>query len=42
LEKAVGILKQETDNKKLDPMVVNYLVEFVEDEQRADTAQNQD
>jgi putative two-component system response regulator len=42
LEKAVGILKQEADNKKLDPAVVNYLIEFVEDEQRVDTAQNQD
>jgi HD-GYP domain-containing protein (c-di-GMP phosphodiesterase class II) len=42
LEKAVGILKQDADNKKLDPAVVNYLIEFVEDEQRVDTAQNQD
>ena len=42
LEKAVGILKQDADNKKLDPAVVNYLIEFVEDERRADTAQSQD
>ncbi len=42
LEKAVGILKQEADNKKLDPVVVNYLIEFVGDERRVDTAQNQD
>ena len=26
----------------LDPAVVNYLIEFVAEERRADTAQNQD
>jgi HD-GYP domain-containing protein (c-di-GMP phosphodiesterase class II) len=42
LEKAIGILKQDADNKKLDPVVVNYLIEFVEEEQPIDTAPNQD
>jgi HD-GYP domain-containing protein (c-di-GMP phosphodiesterase class II) len=41
LEKAVEILKQEANNKKLDSVVVNYLIEFVEDERRVDTAQYQ-
>ena len=41
LEKAVDILKQEASNNKLDPVVVNYLIEFVGDERRVDTAQNQ-
>ena len=38
LEKAVEILKQDADNKKLDPAVVNYLIEFVAEERRVDTA----
>ena len=42
LEKAVEILKQDADNKKLDPAVVNYLIEFLAEEQPVDTAQNQD
>lgn len=41
LEKAVEILKQEANNEKLDPAVVNYLIEFVGDVRQVDTTQDQ-
>jgi putative two-component system response regulator len=42
LEKAIEILNQEANNKKLDQDVVNYLIEVVGDVGRADTVQHDD
>jgi putative two-component system response regulator len=40
LEKAVEILRHDANNQKLDPAVVNYLIEVVGDVQTVDTTKN--
>jgi putative two-component system response regulator len=42
LDKAIEILSEEANNEKLDPMVVNYLIEIVGDVPKEDTTSYQE